>query len=220
MTARVRREPPRFRRAVVGRTEQLGPRSVRVTLAGPELEGFAITEPAASVRLLLPSPGTLEVPAWDGNEFRLADGRRPTIRTLTPRRADRSGGRARRPTSFLLAGDETALPAIGQLLETLPADRPVEVHVEVAQPGGRRSLPGHPLARVHWHDLAAGATPGDAFVAAVAAPVEPGTRVWVAGEAAAVQRVRCDLFERRGVPRRQASVRGYWKHGRAGDGEP
>jgi len=40
--------------------------------------------------------------------------------------------------------------------------------------------------------------------------------VWVAGEAAAVQRIRRALFEERGVPRSRATVRGYWKHGRAG----
>jgi NADPH-dependent ferric siderophore reductase len=41
--------------------------------------------------------------------------------------------------------------------------------------------------------------------------------VWVAGEAAAVQRIRRHLFDERRIPRSQTSVRGYWKHGRAGD---
>ena len=54
---RVRREPPRFRRLAVTRVARLGPWMVRVTLAGPELEGFAVDQPASSVRLLLPSPG-------------------------------------------------------------------------------------------------------------------------------------------------------------------
>jgi NADPH-dependent ferric siderophore reductase len=43
--------------------------------------------------------------------------------------------------------------------------------------------------------------------------------VWAAGEAAAVQRIRRHLFDDRGLPRAQTSVRGYWKHGRAGDGD-
>ena len=54
---RVRREPPRFRRVEVRRVEERTPRLTRVTLGGDELEGFAVEEPAASVRLLLPSPG-------------------------------------------------------------------------------------------------------------------------------------------------------------------
>ena len=51
------------------------------------------------------------------------------------------------------------------------------------------------------------------------ADLEPGIRVWVAGEAAAMQRIRRHLFEDRGLPRSQASVRGYWKHGRSGDAD-
>lgn len=236
--------------------EHLGPRLARVTLAGPDLDGFAVREPAASVRLLLPSPGSdeLVMPRWDGNEFLLPDGRRPTIRTFTPCRVDpgalevdieivvHGGGAASEwaaaaergypaalsgpgrgylvdpdAPAHLLAGDETAVPAIVQLLDALPPDRPVQVHIEVADAGGRRALDEAGYAVVHWHTLPSGAPPGDALVAAVrGAALGPGTRVWAAGEAAAVQRVRRHLFEERGLARAHATVRGYWKHGRAG----
>jgi NADPH-dependent ferric siderophore reductase len=258
-SARVRREPPRFRRVSVRRIERSSPRLVRVTFAGPELEGMTVDEPAASVRLLLPSPGTpdLVIPTWNGNEFLLPDGHRPTIRTFTPRRVDpdtleidleivvHGGGVAsewadaaepgapaaisgpgrgytinREAPAFLLAGDETAIPAISQLLERLPADRPAQVHIEVAHSGARVTLPHHPGAAVEWYELSAGAPPGETLLAAVRdAHLDPGTRVWAAGEAAGVQRVRRHLFEDRGLPRAQASVRGYWKRGRSGDTE-
>src|SRR5918995_6973349 len=89
-TVRTRREPPRLRRVAVRRVEQLTARMVRVTLGSPDLEGLTVQHPAASVRLLLPLPGARElaIPSWNGNEFLLADGRRPTIRTFTPRRVD------------------------------------------------------------------------------------------------------------------------------------
>ena len=123
-------------------------------------------------------------------------------------------------TAFLLAGDETAIPAIGQLLEVLPPDTPVRAHIEVAGPEARLVLPDHPRATVEWCDLPPGASPGEAVVAAVrGADLADGTRVWVAGEAAAVQRIRRHLFEDRGLPRAQATVRGYWKHGRSGDAD-
>jgi NADPH-dependent ferric siderophore reductase len=255
--ARLRREPPRFRPVAVQRVEHVSPRLVRVTLTGAELEGFAVEQPAASVRLLLPSPGTdeLVMPTWNGNEFLLPDGRRPTIRTLTPRRADpaanelavdivvHGGGAASTwaeaaspgtpaavsgpgrgyaidsdAPGFLLAGDETAIPAISQLLEVLPSDRPVLVLIEAAHPDAHMDLPDPGGATVAWHDLPPGAPPGDALVAAIqATDIATGTRVWAAGEAAAVQRIRRHLFEERDIPRSHATIRGYWKHGRTAD---
>jgi NADPH-dependent ferric siderophore reductase len=230
---------------------------LRVTLAGPELDGLTVEHPAASVRLLLPRPADRElvVPAWNGNEFLLADGRRPVIRTFTPRHLDTEAreldldivlhgrgaaagwaeavepgdpaaisgpGRGyvvdRDAPAFLLAGDESAIPAISQLLEALPAETPTQVCIEVAQPDARLALPAHPRAAVEWRDLPSGAAPGDALVAAVRdADLAVGTRVWVAGEAAAVQRIRRHLFDERNVPRAETSVRGYWQRGRRGD---
>lgn len=255
-TSRTRREPPRFRPLEVTRVHRLSPRMVRVTLAGPELEGFTTDLPAASVRLLLPEPGgELVLPSWKGNEFLLADGRRPTIRTFTPRHfdpqaleldleivvhgrgvasgwAEAAGPRAQAAVSgpgrgyaidtdapaFVVAGDETAIPAMTQLLEALPPDKPVQVCIEVAEPAARLPLPHHPSATVEWLDLPEGSPPGDALVAAVRdLDIAGGARVWVAGEAAAVQRIRRHLFDERRLPRPQTSVRGYWKDGRSGD---
>jgi NADPH-dependent ferric siderophore reductase len=225
---------------------------VRVTLGGSGLEGFDVAEPAASVRLLLPSPGNdeLEVPKWNGNEFLLPDGNRPAIRTFTPRLFDAAaltldlvmviheGGVASAwattaspgdpaalsgpgrgytidpdVSMYVLAGDETAIPAIAQLLELLPATIPVQVHIEIAHPEAKLALPDHSLGGVEWHVLPADAPPGAAVVAAIraSAEIDPGCRIWCAGEAAAMHRIRTNLFKDRGLPRSQATVRGYWK---------
>lgn len=255
-STRMRRQPPRFRAVEVLGVERQSPRMVRVRLGGPDLAGFSVDQPAASVRLLLPSPPALEleIPRWNGNEFLLADGRRPALRTFTPRRLDTdsleldldivthghgvasewaetasTGDRAAlsgpgrgytiddQAPAFLLAGDETALPAICQLLEALPADRPVQVHAEIAHAGARLPLPDHPGAVISWHHLETGAPPGDALVAAVrSAELIRDSLVWAAGEAAAMQRIRKYLLEDLGVPRSRTTVRGNWKHGRAG----
>jgi NADPH-dependent ferric siderophore reductase len=256
---RLRREPPAFRPVTVERVTSVTPRLVRVTVGGPKLDGLVIDQPAASVRVLLPSPATagLVIPAWNGNEFLLPGGRRPVIRTLTPLRLDAAahrldleivvheGGAASAwalaagpgdqaalsgpgrgypveadAPGFVLAGDESAIPALGQLLEALPEDKPVRVMVETADPEARLDLPGHPGATVEWCDLPPGAPPGEALVTAVTAATGPdlpaGTRIWAAGEAAAMQRIRRHLFEERRIPRSQTWIRGYWKHGRAG----
>jgi NADPH-dependent ferric siderophore reductase len=243
----------------VRRVEDVTPRLRRVTLAGRELAGLPEGLPAASVRLLLPRAGSVELPRWEGNEFRFADGTRPPIRTLTPRRAATEGvaprdaeldveivlhdrgvlsdwatqvepgartalagtgrGYAIEPdlTSLVLAGDETAIPAISVLLESLPAEVPVSVLVEVAHPDARLELPRAGVD-VTWCDRSPDDLPGSSLVPAVEAlALPPEQHVWAAGEAAAMQRIRRHLFEDRGLVRSRAVVRGYWKHGRAGD---
>jgi NADPH-dependent ferric siderophore reductase len=255
--ARIRREPPSFRLASVERVVPVTLRLQRVTLCGEQLDGFAIEQPAASVRLLLPEADAddLVLPAWNGNEFLLPDGRRPTIRTFTPRRFDTAARRldvevvrhghgaasewaaAARPgdaaavsgpgrgydvdrsaPAFLLAGDETAIPAMQQLLEVLPPAVPVRVLVEIGASDARFALTDHPHADVTWHELDPEAPPGAAlFDALLGTEIVDGARVWVAGEAAAVQRIRRHLFDERGLARAEATVRGYWKHGRAGE---
>jgi NADPH-dependent ferric siderophore reductase len=254
---RIRREPPAFRVVTVRRVEFLTPYMARVTLAGPALEGFSVDLAAASVRLLLPASGTgsLVIPAWNGNEFLLSDGQRPTIRTFTPQRVDTDalelnldivihvGGvtsewvKTARPgdpaavsgpgrgyaidtkaTRYLLAGDESTIPAIRQLLRAIPAETQVHTIIEIAHLDARLALPDHPRATIEWCDRSPATAPGTALIAAVTrSRLGPGTRVWAAGEAAAMHRVRRHLFEDRGLARQMVSARGYWKHGRRTD---
>jgi NADPH-dependent ferric siderophore reductase len=118
-------------------------------------------------------------------------------------------------SAHLFAGDETAIPAISQLLEAAPAGKPVQVHVEIVDPDARIDLPSHPDAEVVWHVRADGAAPGDGFASAVEAIEELPESIWIAGEAAAVQRLRKYLFDVRGRTRSTVTARGYWKHGRS-----
>lgn len=250
----LRREPPAFRRVTVGRLEDLTPHLRRFTFVGDELEGLVVDEPAASVRLLIPSPGAddLVMPEWTGNEFLLPDGARPLIRTFTPRHVrDReldldvvlhgdigASGWAREAEvgdeaaisgpgrgyeidpgadPLLLLGDETAVPAIAQLLEAIPDGTRVIAHVEIARPDARLPLPQHPNAAITWHDLGDEA-PGMALLGALESePIGDATRVWAAGEAAGMQRIRKHLADR-DIDRARTTVRGYWKVGRAGPG--
>ena len=120
---------------------------------------------------------------------------------------------------FLLAGDESAIPAISQLLEWIGPEIDVDAIIEIADPEGRAPLPSHARATVSWVELPAGAPPGEALVEAVETlDVPDGWRVWAAGEAAAMFRIRKHLFDTLGLERRHATVRGYWKHGRSGPG--
>lgn len=250
-----RRPPPPLRRATVRAVEERSARLRRITIGGIELAGLPAAGPAASVRLLLPHRGELVLPEWDGNEHRHADGSRPALRTLTPRRIDpdagevdvdivlhgagvmagwAAGASAGDPVALagtgrgydvepgapqLLAGDESALPAIETILDALPTGATGTAHIEVGHPSAVIEVAGPAGVGVRWHVKSAGAPPGDALVGAVAAEtIDPSTRVWAAGEAAAVQRIRRHLFDGLGLDRARCTVRGYWKHGRAGAG--
>lgn len=120
--------------------------------------------------------------------------------------------------SFVLAGDESAIPAIAVLLGAIAPTATVTVLIEAVVPVVPVTLPHHPRATVSWLGLEPGARPGDALGAAVAAlDLEPDVRVWAAGEAAGVHRLRQHLFDERGIARSRAVVRGYWKIGRGGE---
>jgi NADPH-dependent ferric siderophore reductase len=125
--------------------------------------------------------------------------------------------------AFVLAGDESAVPAISVLLDALARDVPgtaVRVVIETDGPGAEVALPAHPRATVSWQARSPAQRPGDVLAAAIAdLELAPGTRLWVAGEAAGVHRIRQHLFEVRSVPRAHAVVRGYWKVGRGGDAD-
>ena len=118
----------------------------------------------------------------------------------------------RKAVEYVLLGDESAIPAISQLLEAIPAWIPVRATIEVAHPEARIMLPHHPAAVVEWLDQKPGLPPGDGLVrAAATSHLAEGVRLWAAGEAAAMHRIRRNLFADRRVPRSAATVRGYWK---------
>ncbi|MBA9002639.1 siderophore-interacting protein [Thermomonospora cellulosilytica] len=111
----------------------------------------------------------------------------------------------------LLAGDETALPAIGAILESLPPTTTARVLVEVASEAERQpfDLPGG--VRLTWVRRDA----GESLVTAVKETVFPAGRpyAWVAGESGTVKQIRRHLVNERGVDRRDIYFSGYWRRG-------
>ncbi len=130
-------------------------------------------------------------------------------------------GGAYRPAAdagwHLMAGDETALPAIAAALEALPTGARAEVFVEVAGPEEEQDLAVGPGVRVTW--VHRGAAPGTALVAAVLAADLPDgdVHVFVHGEAGAVRELRRFVRAGLGAPRERMSVSGYWRLGSTED---
>ena len=125
-----------------------------------------------------------------------------------------------RPAGWLLlAGDETALPAMTRILAAADAGTRGVVLAEVPDPAEEQPLDAPPGVAVRWlhrHDIPPGAS--DLLVAAVAAldrPEGDDVFAWVAAESAAVRAIRADLRGRWGLARAQHHAIGYWRRGRA-----
>jgi NADPH-dependent ferric siderophore reductase len=123
----------------------------------------------------------------------------------------------------LIVGDETALPAIGALLESLGAHERALVFVEVQDAAEEQQLasPGRvDLRWLHRGTLAPGAS--TALVDAVRAADFPAGPVsaWLAGEASGVRALRRHLVGERGVERRAVAFTGYWRLHRTQDDAP
>jgi NADPH-dependent ferric siderophore reductase len=125
----------------------------------------------------------------------------------------------------LLAGDESALPAIAASLEALPADAVAQAFVEVAGPEDEIELQSPADVTVKWiyrggrADLVGADQAGDfaPLIAAVkAADWLPGqVQVFIHGEAQAVMHnLRPYIRKERGVEAKWASISGYWRRGR------
>ncbi|GAB3152970.1 siderophore-interacting protein [Micromonospora sonneratiae] len=119
----------------------------------------------------------------------------------------------------LLAGDESALPAIAVALERLPVGAPARVFIEVSGPDEEQKLPTEGAAEVVWLHRGDRVV-GEALVEAVRGLDFPSGAVqaFVHGEANFVKELRHLLRIERGLPREALSISGYWRRGVNEDG--
>ena len=114
----------------------------------------------------------------------------------------------------LLVGDETALPAIGAIIEQLPAGTRVSAYIEVSEREERQTFETRGAVEVHW--LLRESRPlGEALLDAVRTATFPGGApyAWVSGEAGVVKLVRRHLVREREVDKRRICFAGYWRVG-------
>ncbi|GEM34765.1 siderophore-interacting protein [Nocardia neocaledoniensis NBRC 108232] len=119
------------------------------------------------------------------------------------------------PDWQLLVGDETAIPAIGAIVERLATGAVLRAYIEVAGPDDEQRFETRGDVRIDW--VHRGARPhGAAVVDAVCAATLPGGApyAWISGEANLVKLVRRELVRERGVDKRAITFTGYWRQGR------
>lgn len=134
------------------------------------------------------------------------------------------GGELREANWYLLAGDETALPAIGRMLEQLPAGKKVVALIEIADDAERQELRTEAHLDLRWLSRggrAAGSTTllTDAVRALDFPCDDASVFVWAGCEHTAARQIRAHLRKERGLQRRDSLVAAYWRRGAAGEVE-
>ncbi len=117
---------------------------------------------------------------------------------------------------YLLAGDETALPAISRRIEELPSGADVLAIIEVDNPAEEQAFETRTnlrLTYLHRHGAPAGTTSliPDA-IAAMQFP-EGEAYAYIAGEVSISRAVRAHLTEQRGFSPEYIKAAGYWRLG-------
>ncbi|WP_250005864.1 siderophore-interacting protein [Actinoplanes sp. M2I2] len=119
----------------------------------------------------------------------------------------------------LLAGDESALPAIAAALEGMPAGASVRAFIEIDNADEEQKLEASDDAEITWLHRD-GRPVGEALIEAVRGYEFPAGRMqaFVHGEANFVKDLRRYLKVERAIPMDQLSISGYWRRGLNEDG--
>ena len=124
-----------------------------------------------------------------------------------------------RPSDFftrhLLIGDDTALPAIGRILEELPPHHRAVVVLDTRETDKTYTLQSH--GRV---DIFRCAPEQDltGLLRLVVLPAAEKLNVWIAAEIDQVRALRDHLINEEAIPRSRIRAAGYWRRGAAAGG--
>ncbi|GAB3576679.1 hypothetical protein GCM10027445_41200 [Amycolatopsis endophytica] len=214
-------------RLEVSKVDDVGSRYRSIRFSAPELLAAQETPPTFWLRLWIPVDGEEYQRAYTVTEvrrdegtfaclFKLHDGDGVAVewaRAAEPGQALRAtvyGPKrfavpAPAPAGYLLVGDPCSLPAINDILRTLPDSVPAKV-VLVEDHDGLSVAGGE----VHWC-----ATPAEVTAALGELGRLEGWHAWVATESGLTREVRGVVQEALGVRKQDITAQGYWTRGRA-----
>lgn len=225
-----------LRRVKVVSIHQPTPGVRRIVVGGHALKSFVTDLPAQWVKIFLPdATGPLVGRAFTIRDFNndshqltfdiaLHDGGPMSAWAHTAKIGDnldlagpRGGFKGATPRSWLLlAGDETALPALASIVRQLPADLQVHLFIEVANEAEKQFLATQPRVRVRWVYREGSETqPAETLSEVLRFSPLPttGGDAWIAAEATTIRSIRTHLLRERGFELGRVHAAGYWKKG-------
>ncbi|MGA9872556.1 MAG: siderophore-interacting protein [Rhodococcus sp. (in: high G+C Gram-positive bacteria)] len=123
-----------------------------------------------------------------------------------------SSGLPRGAQWMLLAGDETALPAIAHCLEKLPHHLPATVVIEVGEPSHRQELESVASVDITWLFRSENKGRSRLVETVQSAQWRSGQPyLWVAGEATTIKPLRRWAKQDRGIAKEFVEIAGYWR---------
>ncbi|MFC9847842.1 siderophore-interacting protein [Streptomyces sp. NPDC060223] len=229
--------------ATVESVSLIAPRMARITLGGSGMSGFQCDEPTQWVKLFVTDPldgqtvgRAYTVRHYSAQEQRIdvdvvLHGKGPAARwaeAAVPGQEVSFGGargsfRLDADAGFhLLAGDESAQPAVLTIAESLPPGTRGAVYLEVEGPQAEVPVNLRADLDIVWVHRAASMPKGEALRDAVLKASVPQGRLapWAAGESGAVREIRRHFTDGLGLDRRQVYAKGYWKLDEADHRDP
>lgn len=120
------------------------------------------------------------------------------------------GGDFPKGQNLLMAGDETALPAIRRILENSAPDRNCTVLLETSDPADRVLADLPACKSLHWIDRSAGESLWQALSEMPVPPAGESRFVWVAAEQALVRRAKAHFRATAGLKTAEGYFSAYW----------
>ena len=227
----------RRRSLTVARIEVLTPSMIRITLTGEALQGFVSAAPDDHIKIFVPGGG--EKPEMRDYTPRRFDAARQelvvdfavheagpatlwalqarvgdVLEIAGPRGSQVIAGDIR---SWLLIGDETALPAIGRRIEEAAPGTRIDAMVAIPDAADRQVFDTAADLTLRWifRPGSAATDPAPLLDRLAETAIPPGTFVWIAAEARVARALRSHLLEDRGHPPGWLKAFGYWVAGEA-----
>ncbi|MEB3981079.1 ATP-binding cassette domain-containing protein [Mycobacterium sp. 663a-19] len=224
--------------ATVVETLRIAPHFVRVRMQSPTLFDDADAEPAAWLRFWFPDPAgsntefqraytiseadvpsgrfavdvVLHEPAGPASLWARTVEPGATIAVISLMGSSRFDPPDEQPAGYLLLGDSASIPGINGIIETVPADVPIELYLEQHDDNDTLiPLAQHPRLRLHWVARRDERSLADA----IENRDWSDWYAWATPEATTLKHVRKRLRDDFGFPKSEIHAQAYWSAGRA-----